>query len=367
MDKENKRLIGFDLLRIFAMMGIIGLHVMGQGGILQSLPLNYFKSYVILFFYVICFLSVNSFALLSGFLLWKKDKVKHKRIVDILVTTLFYALVITAVFYIFNLYDFRYLGKRIIINSIFPALVNSNWYVTCYTFLFFLIPYLNHFINSIEKDKFKKMLIVLFILMSILPNIFHLTDFFIVHDGYSPIWLIYLYLIGAYIGKYVDIKKIKTSSLLVKITSCIVIAFILNVLVRLITPKIYGSLMWPQWFINYISPFNLIASIYIVMLFYKISIKNISLSKIITFLGISSFSVYIIHTHYLVYEYPLKLAFYDVGQYNFIIIISIIILLMIVIYLICALIEFIRLQLFKIFKINSLVNLIGNKLDKLLK
>ncbi len=367
MEKNGRRNISLDLLRILAMLGIVCLHLIENGGVLNIINMHSIRSYIILFIFVICFLSVNIFAILSGYLSWNKEKVKYKRIIELIFICLFFFIVITAIFYFFNLYNIQHLGKRIIINSLFPALIGRNWYITSYIFLFFLMPYLNFFINNISKDKFKKMLIVLFILISIIPNIFYLTDFFKVSNGYSPFWLIYCYFLGAYIGKYLNNNKI-SKKMIITLIGCVLGAFILNSIVRIVTPMIYGKLKYNLWFMNYISPFTVIASIIIVMIFTKINItlKNTFLKKFIYYLSISSFSVYAIHSHYLIYDFVLKDILLRYTYSNIFILVGYIILGVIIIYLVCFLIDQVRKLLFKLLRIDILIDLIGNKLNKVL-
>lgn len=210
---EKIRNSGVDLLRILAMCGIIGLHVLNNGGVLENLNVGSFKYYIVLLFTCLCYTSVDIFGIITGWLYSERKSIKNSRIIELWSVVLFYCLVIPSIFYIFNLYNIRRLGITEMIKSYFPILDGRYWYIVCYTFLFFIIPYINLFIDSLTKEKFKKFLVIVFILLSILPNICFLVDFFKINNGYSPFWLIYLYMLGAYIKKYVDVKNIKKSML----------------------------------------------------------------------------------------------------------------------------------------------------------
>ena len=367
MNKKENRIISLDVLRILAMIGIIGLHLIGNGGILNNLNMHSIRTYIILIIYVVCYLSVDTFAILSGFLSWDKEKVKYKRIIELIFICIFYSIIITAIFYGFNLYNFRHLGKRIIIHSLFPALIGRNWYITSYIFLFFLIPYLNYFIKRISREKFKKLLIILFVLLSIIPNMFYLTDFFKSGDGYSPLWLIYCYLIGAYFGKYLKDKKI-SKKMIFSLFSCLSLAFVLNCFVRVITPRIYGIRMYESWFISYTSPFIIIASIIVILICSKdiIHIKNQSITKLIYYLSLCSFSVYIIHSHNLIYDLVLKDIMVDYTYSSTLVLIVSLFIGLILVYLICFIIDLIRMGIFRLFKINNLIDKIGNRLNIIL-
>ena len=367
MNTTTNRKVGIDLLRILSMLGIIGLHVIGIGGIINNLTINSFRYYFILFIYVICFLSVDIFGILSGFLSWNKSKIKYSRIIELLSIGFFYSIIITFVFYYFNLYNIRSMGISIIIHSLFPALIGRNWYLTCYTFVFFLMPYLNDFIKNISKNKFKNMLIVLFILLCILPNLFFNTDFFCVMNGYSPFWLMYCYLLGAYIGKYHDKDKV-TKKMILTFVGCIIIAFILNCLVRIITMSLFHELKYPFWFINYISPFIVIGSILLVKFFSQLhlTITNKFLKQFIYYLSFCSFSVYIIHANYLIYDFVINGFMIKYINQSILVFLLAFFISIPLIYLICFMIDLIRIYIFKLFRINQLIDYLGNKLNQLL-
>ena len=70
--------------------------------------------------------------------------------------------------------------------------------------------------------------------------------------------------------------------------------------------------------VSYISPFILVNSIFLVLLFANLNIKP-SIRRIIKFFAPLTFSVYIIHTNPLVWENIILNAFAEVAYYSFII------------------------------------------------
>lgn len=362
MTKERK--IGLDILRIFSMLGIIGLHVINRGGLINNADTNSISFYVILALLIFFYTSVNIFGLISGYLNIEKEKNHYKRLVELLVIVLFYCIIVTGIFYAFNLYDVQSLGKREIIHNIFPALVDRYWYITCYCFLFFMIPYINFFMKKLEKEKLKKLLIILFLLLSVLPTIFLETDFFRINKGYSPFWLLYCYMVGAYIRLYkIDIKKNKN---LLYIFIGLISSFILNLFARSIVNDAFSEKDLSDWFINYISPLTLLNSCLLLILFLKIDINSNWIKKTIIWFSKASFAVYIIHAHKLIFDYILKDAFVNILQYNSIYIFFIIIATLILVYVICSIIDEIRKILFKVLNITKLIDYIGDRIDTLI-
>ena len=356
---EKVRNNGIDLLRILAMCGIIGLHVLNNGGVLANLSYKSCNYYIVLLFTCLCYTSVNIFGIITGWLYSDRKKLNNSRIIELWTIVLFYCFVIPSIFYIFNLYDVRKLGIKEMIKNYFPVLDGRYWYIVCYTFVFFLIPYINIFINSLNKEKYIKFLIIVFILLSLLPNVFFLVDFFKTDNGYSPFWLIYLYMIGAYIKKYININEIKKVN--VKIIVSLLGAFILNLLVKIVTNKIFGHTVNEEWFINYISPFIISASIYIVIKFISLNMKEY---KTIKFLSSFAFAVYIIHSQILIFKYVLGNQFAFLNYKSGLIIVGCVIFIIISIYIICMLIDIFRKWIFNILKIDKIINWIGNKIDK---
>ena len=78
------------------------------------------------------------------------------------------------------------------------------WFATAYVILYLLSPFINKFLNSINKNKFICFLI-LFGLISIkfFPKIFSYSN--------EIIWFIYMYCVGAYIKLY-GIKILENKS-----------------------------------------------------------------------------------------------------------------------------------------------------------
>ena len=359
----EKRKYGLDILRILSMFGIIGLHLFNNGGILQGMNSNSITYYIVLLIYILCYVSVNVFAMLSGFLYIKKQNIQTNKIIYLISVTLFYCLTITGIFYAFNLFNIRESGLLNFIISIFPPLAGRYWYITSYILLFFMIPYINHFVLNISKEKLEKMIIILFILLSILPTIFCLRDFFAINNGYSPFWLMYCYIIGAYVKLYS--VQWKNHCWLVLLISNL-LSWFLNSLVKFITSCIFGKILLNDIFINYISPLNVISSICLLIIFSSMTLNVKKYRKVIEFFSATSFSVYIIHSHVLVFDYVLKNSFINIVDYNVIIVVLIIILSIFMIYILCSLIDFVRMKIFDLLNVNKLIENNYMKIMKLL-
>lgn len=73
---KKERLAGLDILRILSMLGIVGLHIINEGGLRCTLPINSISYFVVMILLTILFTSVNIFALLTGYLNINKENNK---------------------------------------------------------------------------------------------------------------------------------------------------------------------------------------------------------------------------------------------------------------------------------------------------
>ncbi len=343
---NSERNYGLDLVRIFSMFGIIGLHITYNGGMLKVFEIQSFSYYVLLFFTTIFYTSVNTFAMLSGFLYVKKENVKYKNLVDLLVTVVFYCVVITVIFYAFNLYDVRNGGIKLLIGALCPPLKGRYWYITSYILLFLMIPYINRLIKNISQNELKKLLLILFILLSVVPTLGLLKDFFAIKEGYSPFWLIYCYMIGAYIRLF-PVKNEKRA--VAVFLGCIFVATSLNFALKWVGMEYLDRVVLSELFIGYISPFIVVAAASLIIIFKNISIKNVMGKKLVKLFASATFAVYIIHGHILIYDYVLKDLFL-LMDYNIVEILLILAGSILAIYLLCSIIEVFRMKLFKLIR-----------------
>ena len=350
MKKKN---YSIEMLRFICMLGIIMIHVMNQGGIINS-DKNMFSNIIISFLFYLVIPSVNIFAMITGFLYIEKDGIKYKNLINLLLALIFYSIFITIIFYGLNLFGVRNMGMLRLLSSLLPPIVGRYWYITCYIFLFCMIPYINIFIKNINKYKYKKFLLLLFVLLCIIDNFGN--DLFKIESGYSPFWLVYCYMIGAFIKMYgINVKHSRIIPYILIITFINILGNILSTIIKL--PQILTLI------ISYNSPFILIISILIFVLFLNISFKE---SVIIKFLSLTSFGVYLIHGNILIFDFILKNRFQFLLDYNIVICVVGIIVSSILIYIICSIIEYIRIKVFNLIGISKLSEQIGNKVDRLI-
>ncbi len=288
--EKKTRNIGLDMLRIVAMLMIVCLHILLKGDFINSENIKYCNA--ISFLEVICIVAVNCYVLITGFF-QVKSEIKMNKIVKIWVKTLFYSISIYIILLIVGKADFSIIDG---IKSFFPVVTNHYWFITTYLVLYMISPFINKMINQLNKNEFKKLLIILIIifclLTSILPNEFLLDG----TGGHGIIWFVILYLVGAYIRLYLKTnlynnKRNLLGYLLITIFSyflLLTIIYICNTLnIKDLSGKVYAY--------NFVTTF--IASVFLFLYFKNLNIKNDIIIKIISRVAPLTFGVYLIHDH----------------------------------------------------------------------
>jgi len=355
----TKRNSGIDMLRILSMIGIVSLHVIGLGGGIELIPDGTLANTFVRYIWIISFISVDVFGILTGYLNCNKKTLHWNRILDLLVVVAFWSIVITVIFCV---YPGRLLtGWKDYVVSILPAFKGRYWYITSYVFVYFMIPYLNRFIETMDRQWFRKFLLVCFVLLSIIPT-FGKTDFFRANTGSSPLWLTICYFIGAYLRKFdVKLNRSKCLASFIGLST-----FILGW--QLFCLQFFYGRLGNAWTAAYYSPFIIIMAI----LFFEVFVDGFKLSsdrmvQVLKWMADGMFGVYIIHAHAQLWDKIIQPAITDMmkilAEQNTLICVAQVIGMIVGLVVITLLLDKIREALFRICKIDKLEMTLAGKLD----
>ena len=342
---SKERNYGIDLLKIISMIMIVMMHILTQGGVIKNTT-AFSADYEILWLIkTAAYCAVDCFALASGFV-GIDAEYNYSRIVRLWGRVLQYSVIITGLFLI-AMPD-KVMIKDLI-KAFLPVSSNSYWYFTAYFCMFFFMPAFNYLVNNAGEGIMKKIIYAIIVLLSVYPTIIN-KDLFGTLDGYGFLWLSSLYIIGAYIKKYGShLSGLSKMKLALIYTGAVLTGWLSRVVIEYIGYRVLDNSKWqaefmqrvsPSMFISYTSPLMLACAVVLLALFSKIKIrhgKNIILS-----FSAASFSVYLIHTHPLVFEYILKDSFSKTAEYNIFIMLLLVILFPIIIYAACACVEIVR-------------------------
>ena len=150
---ENRE-YGIDLLRFFATIGVLVLHIFGVYYSNEINGLNSIINYNCASLLEIIFMcSVNIFGMITGYLYAERKNYKTISIIKLILTYLLYSFIITAVFFL--IFPESIASTKDLLQSLFPFLGSRLWYIKAYIFVFFMIPYLNLFISACDKKNFQ--------------------------------------------------------------------------------------------------------------------------------------------------------------------------------------------------------------------
>jgi surface polysaccharide O-acyltransferase-like enzyme len=250
--------------------------------------------------------------------------------------------------------------------SFFPILIIRHWYFNAYFCLYLFIPLLNFGINNLNRKIYRNLIffyVLFFSFYYIIGLILNGSqkDFIFLREGYSSFWLIILYIIGAYLGKYIIINqnnknfKYFTIFLLIYIFSAFFTSelfFILNNI----------SFYYKNILYNYLSPTIIFEALSLIMMFSKLPINKFAV-KIISFFTPFTFNITLLHLRLfseriITFNWLIKLK---ANKFLFIIIYQH----GIIIYIFLGLIDYLRSIFFKILKIKQFCLFIENKFSKL--
>lgn len=340
MSEMKNRNYGIDLLRMFSMLLVAILHVLGNGGILEKVTVFSVHYEIAWFLEIAAYCAVNCYALISGYV-GVHAKFKYSNIVVLWLQVAFYTILITVFFGIFVPGS---VSVKQVIMAVFPVMFYQYWYFTAYFCMFFFIPFFNYILNSMDRKRMKRLIITAILLFSILPTLFH-RDVFGTGAGYSALWLSVLYLLGGYIGKYGFLEKLSKIKLLGIYGACIVVTWLSKYCLELLTSRIWGDVFWGDWLVQYTSPTILLSGIVLVLLFSRLNI-NIG-KKAIALCSSLAFSVYLIHVHPLIWEYIIKGRFQYLASASPVLLIVGVLLGAISIYVVCSVVDLLRYVIFK--------------------
>ena len=347
----------YELLRIISMFMIIVYHLILHTKIINNCNASFTRGILLLILYI-SIVHVNSFILVMGYY-QVKSEVNIKKCFSIFGISIFYMILFTLIFQCLGLIklSFFQIVQEILLNN-----SDSYWFIKCYLFLYILSPYINKFINCINKVEYQKLLTTLTILFSIIP--FISAHKFFNNNGYSLYSFIYLYLVGAYFRIYPLNEEVKIKEMFGKnIEFILIIIYFISVTINF---SIFGiSSLFLKSNINnmilndidlvkfdYSNIFVVVQSVVYFLLFGTFQLK----SKIINIISKFTLGIYLIHDNIFVRGW-----LYNFLNTNFSGLLSSIYAIFFVsflIFLLCSLIEGVR-QLF----FNKLIkNIVLNKL-----
>ena len=352
---ETERNYGIDALRLYAMFLIVVLHVLGSGGVLKtSTGWNYHIAWLM---EVNACCAVNCYALVSGYVNVERKNLQNRigKYISMWMQVFFYSFGITAVAFLLN---HESIGILALLESLFPVATNQYWYFSCYTALFFLIPWLNRFIQMCDNRELTRLVALLVVMFSAFSTLSQRLggDPFVVSYGYSMVWLITLYFIGAWMKKCHVIERIPTSAT--------VVGLFVSILVTWVAKQFLPNWIGTSVLVSYISLMNLLIATSYFCFFAKLRFPS-TIQKFISVLSPAAFGVYLIHVQKVVWQHFIAGSFSTLSEVSVIGMVIGVLGCAFVIFSVCICLELVRIWIFRLLHIEYLIQIIGNVLEQI--
>ena len=184
---------GLDLLRLLSMLLVIVLHLLGQGGVLAALTPGSGHYWAAWALETAAYCAVDCYALLTGYLLIS-SRCASAPLLRLWLQVFCYSAGITALFACFreSVTPLRFL------QACLPVSFTQYWYFTAYFGVYCCAPFVNRLLRALSPAAFRRLLATALSLLSLLPTLTG-ADPFVTGKGYSFLWLLALYLLGAYL------------------------------------------------------------------------------------------------------------------------------------------------------------------------
>ncbi len=307
-ETQQKYNYGIEVLRIISMFMVVILHVLGQGGILTNAPTSSLQYHVAWFLEITCYCAVNCYALISGYVMIEAN-FKYRKYLLTWLQVFTYSIGITLIFMLWNQQS---VGLKFLVESFLPVLSRRWWYFTAYTGVFFLAPFLNAMIKNLDRKKMTILFVTLIALFSVIPTLVSRFwgDLFYTQGGYSMLWLLILYILGAvYKRCEKDIsQRFKNISqfAIVGWVVCILVTFTFHNGGMYLPDEFPGKQTIVNNVVNYISPTMVGCAMCMLIVFSRMRISEEKWEKNIKNISKLAFGVYLIHVHPLVWQHIMQ-------------------------------------------------------------
>lgn len=345
-NKSKERQSNIELMRIVAMIMIVGCHFATHGGFS-------FKSGSItiprLWWHILELggnFGTDVFVMISGYFLISNSKViiNKQKVFVFWLQIFFYSVII---FFLSFPLGYGDLSIESVGRSFLPITFSTWWFASSYFVLYLLHPYFNLALNAMNEKQYKGFLILLLLIWSLIPTI--TTQQFQAND---LLQLFLIYSIAGYIRRFRPFQSLNSIN-----WACIwVISSILTFISAIIL--LYLGQRWPiasshsTYFYGQTSLLTIIRAVSFFMMFLKMNVKN---RRWINKISSTMFGVYLFHDSKLLRSFLWNDVFHNADYENSIMIIPWSIFAVIVVVVCGVLIDILRQSSIELF-VKKMIN-----------
>lgn len=218
MDKINiQRSSNFELLRIVSILLILFMHCYSMGG---SQTMSNFNHYI---GHVICSvgnIGVSCFVLISGYF---GIRFKLDRFLQIILLTTVYSVFVT-------LLNNGFTMSMEVLKAMLVIPFYNNWFISCYLLLMVFSPFINPFVEQLDKTAYRKLLLIGLLFLSIIPTCFNSAyKTILTGGGKCLLYMLFLYIVGRYIKLHADNNQWSRKKLICLFFTCQFLILLCNI------------------------------------------------------------------------------------------------------------------------------------------
>ena len=349
ISQPKVRNTNLELYRILVMLAIVAHHYVVNSGLMQLMdtdPINP-KS---IFLYIVGMwgkTGINCFVLITGYFMCKSE-ITLRKFLKLLLEIEFYNIAIYFIFLAAGHLKFSPTGFIFYILPIHNGVHDD--FVSCFMLFYLLIPFLSAMVNHLNRKKHLLLILTCLTIYTLIPLI---PGFGITKNYVS--WFCILFIIGSYLRLYPIKTELNTRYWLIIMLSSVFVA-ILSILC-ILHIKAKGLDINPYRLVSDSNaPLAVLVSICSFMFFKNLNIKQ---SKFINTIGGGTFAVLLIHANSNTMRQWLWRDLCDnVGHYATNMIYIHALLIPIAVFIVCSLIEYIRMKTIEKPLIDCTYNLI---------
>ena len=348
-----------DILKFLAMVYVIMIHTYNAGGIYYaSHGLNKVAAASALAFVTV---ATDTFALITGYVSYSDTPrpFNRKKVFDMWLQVVFYGLAVTiACLFIIP----EKVGPADFFTACLPVFNDEYWYFTAFFLVNLVSPLVLAAVRHVPETALWKIVVITVLLFSFYATFVAGKEKIIFQQSFALILI--LYFLGASIKKCRIGEKIPAYRLWLTIVICVVLTVTWHLLVPEIT---VGRAEWHYYQLHdNTSPTVVIPAICYVIIFSRIKAGE-KLQKISSFFAPCVFAAYLLNTHPLIYNEILILKFSPLAKINPLLAFLIAAVFSVAFVVAACLIDKIRLVLYKLFRINKLVDLLVRVSDRIIQ
>lgn len=284
-DSPQARDTSLDVLRVTAILFVCLAHAYGAFGGINTVD-GWRHDFLQAQLVGVWNMGVNLFMLLTG-ILYAKREWKVQSYARLMASVVFYVILIVGCWRLCTTGLQPGQWQTVLHECLLPfPFISSYWYFAVYTVVFFLIPYLNKLCRSLDETSYRRLLLILFLLICV-AGAFSRER--IAGYGYNALWMGCMYLVGAYLKLHpLQIHRRRWFAIAI----CCSGGMLACAAARHILQEGY-------WFDvldagSYCNPFMAIGSVAVAQIIMKTPVRRPAICRILTLLAPTCFGIYLI-------------------------------------------------------------------------